>query len=109
MAQLLNAVPEAAMQADWRGQRPLHVAAQRDYAELVQQLLAAVPVAAMKRDEDWQTPLHLSAQGGHARAVQQLLLAMKGRWTPLHMAAERPCRGNPAAVAGSSRHSNGSR
>ena len=78
------------------GNTPLHIAAYRGHATIVELLTRSNSTVAKAKNHEGDTPLHLAASGGHAKVVEKLLQEdsdvvnaqnFKGR-TPLHEAAE---------------------
>jgi ankyrin repeat protein len=69
-----NADPNQVM-TDEQATSPLMIAAQNDYALVIDALLAAGARVDYARPKDGATALHLASQEGHLQAVQSLLKA----------------------------------
>lgn len=88
--------------ANGYGDQPLHIAAFRGRAHLIEELLktGSVDIEAVSRNGGDLTPIHKTALSGHVKAAQVLLdngakmmpISRDGR-TPLHVAAQSGHRG----------------
>ncbi|OWM83070.1 hypothetical protein CDL15_Pgr011752 [Punica granatum] len=71
--ELLNRLPELAIELDYDGNSPLHLASAKGHVEVVKDLLRVSPTMGKVRNLDGWTPLHVAAIKGRAEVVAQIV------------------------------------